>query len=162
VVLLLIKRRVVRHDVSNIRRRVKHATKQPAGSQEDLPLEDPSLPLWSSVETSLSLRTSLSPPPRNLDTLGVFRRPDPIPICTTTLKVAQTIQYEDNLGNRTILAYRSLLRNRCLFPYYALLGEGGGNCPPPLLEGRPSRRARHSVLRFPCSMPPRNRLLRSP
>ncbi len=86
----------VRHDVSNIRRRakvirrlIKHETKPPAGAQEEPSLEDPSLPLWHRVDTPLSLRTVLSPPPKNLDTLGVFMRPDPISVGTTTLQAAQ-------------------------------------------------------------------------
>jgi len=85
-----------RHDVSNIRRRakairrlIKHETKPLAGAQEKSFLEDPSLPLWPSFETPLSLRTVLSPPPKNLDTLGVCMRPDHIPMGTTTLHASQ-------------------------------------------------------------------------
>ena len=85
----------VRHDVSNIRRRakairrlIKHETKPPAGSEDEPPTEDPSLPLWSSVATPLSLRTVLGPPPKNLDTSGVFVRPDPLPMGTATLLAA--------------------------------------------------------------------------
>ena len=81
-----------RHDVSNIRLRakairrlIKYEMKALAGAQEESPLEDPSLPLWPSVKTPLFMRTVLSPPPKNLDILGVFMRPDPIPIGTTTL-----------------------------------------------------------------------------
>jgi hypothetical protein len=82
----------VRHNVSNIRRRskvirrlIKHETKTPAGVQDEPPLEDISLPLWSSVNTPLSLRTVLSPPPKGMVSLGVLLHLDPIPKGTTTL-----------------------------------------------------------------------------
>ena len=86
----------VRHDVSNIRRRakaicrlIKHETKPQAGSIDEPSPEDPSLPLWNSVATPLSLHTALSPPPKNLDPLGILVRLDSLPINTATLTEAQ-------------------------------------------------------------------------
>ena len=61
------------HDLSNIRRH--------GGLTADL-----SLPLWSSVNTPLSLRTILNPPIKDQDSLGVVMKPDPTPTGTTTLK----------------------------------------------------------------------------
>ena len=85
----------VRHDVSSIQRRakavrrlVKHETKTPVCTQDESLAADPSLPLWSSVNTPLSLFTFLYPPPKDLDTLGVLLRPDPTPTGTTTLQAA--------------------------------------------------------------------------
>ena len=60
----------VRYDVSNIRRRakavrrlIKHETKTAESTQDESLTTDISLPLWSSVNTLLSLRTILNPPP---------------------------------------------------------------------------------------------------
>ena len=85
----------VRHDVSDIRRRakairrlIKHETKPPTGAQEEPPPKDPSLPLWFGVDTPLSLRTILSPPPKNQDTLRVRMRPNPIPMDSATRHAA--------------------------------------------------------------------------
>jgi len=86
----------VRHDVSNLRRRakairrlVKYETKRQVGSQNELLPEDPSLPLWASVATPLSLKTALSPPPKSLDTLGVLVRLNTLPMGTTSLHATQ-------------------------------------------------------------------------
>jgi len=43
---------------------------------------------WSSVNTPLSMRTVLSPPPRDLDSMRVLLHLDPIPKGTTTLQAA--------------------------------------------------------------------------
>jgi hypothetical protein len=67
-----------------IRRLIKHETKTPADAQDEPTLEDPSPSLWSSVDTPLFLRTVLSPPPKDLDSLRVLLRLDPTLKGTTT------------------------------------------------------------------------------
>ena len=86
----------VRPDVSNIRRRdkairrlIKHVATKQEYSQVEPPREDPSLPLWASVTTPLSLRTALSPPPKNLDALEVLVRPDHLPMGIATVVAVQ-------------------------------------------------------------------------
>jgi hypothetical protein len=79
----------VRHDVSNIRL-IKHVTNTQECFQDELSPKEPSLPLWDSVATPLSLRTALSPPPKNLDALGILVRPDHGPMGTPTLSAAHT------------------------------------------------------------------------
>jgi hypothetical protein len=81
----------VRYDISNIRRRakairriIKHETRTLANAREEPPPRDPSLPLCSIVDTPLSLRTVLSPPPKGQDTLGLLNRPDLNPLGTST------------------------------------------------------------------------------
>ena len=73
----------VRHDVSNIPRRakaisrfIKHETKTPKCTLHESLSADPSLPLWSSVNKPLSLRTVLNPPLKDMDSLGVLLRSD--------------------------------------------------------------------------------------
>ena len=85
----------VRYDVSNIRRRaqaicrlINHETKAQRCTPPEELLSDPSLPLWSSVNKSLSLRTVLSPPPKDMDSLGVLFRTDTTPTDQTTLQAA--------------------------------------------------------------------------
>jgi hypothetical protein len=77
----------VHHDIANIRRRakairriIKHETRNRADAHEEPTSRDTSLPLWSRVNTPLSLRTILSPPPKDLDTLGLSTRPDLNPL----------------------------------------------------------------------------------
>ncbi len=85
----------VRNDVSNIRHRAKvirrlinHETKARRCTPPEELSRDPSLPLWSSVNKPLSLRTVLSPPPKNVDSLGVLLRTDTTPMDQTTLQAA--------------------------------------------------------------------------
>ena len=73
----------VRHDVSEIRRRAK-AVRRLVRIEVNLPVITPDKPsllnthpaLWSNVSTPVHLRTSLSPLPRGLDTLGLLTRED--------------------------------------------------------------------------------------
>jgi hypothetical protein len=78
--------KTVRHDICNIRRRAKailrlirHEARSPEDAQVDPSPLDPSSSLWSSVNTSLPLRTVLDLPPKDMDTLGLFTREDLVP-----------------------------------------------------------------------------------
>jgi len=86
-----------RHDVSNIRHRAKairrlinHETKARRCTPPEELSRDPSLPLSSSVNKPLSLRTVLSPPPKNVDSLGVLLRTDTSPTDQTTLQATHS------------------------------------------------------------------------
>ncbi len=65
----------VRHDVSRIRQRVKTIRRLASLAMRNLEatISDTSshIALWQEVNTSLPLRTNLSPPPRNLASLGL-------------------------------------------------------------------------------------------
>jgi len=73
----------VRHDISEIRRRAK-AVRRLVRIEANPPVITPDKPsfldthlaLWSSVSAPVQLRTSLSPLPRGLDTLGFLTRED--------------------------------------------------------------------------------------
>ncbi len=73
----------VRHDVSKIRRLAK-AVRRLGRIESNSPVTTPDRPslldtqpaLWISVRTPVQLRTSLSPLPRGLDTLGLLTRAD--------------------------------------------------------------------------------------
>jgi len=76
----------VRYDVANIRRRAKAIRRlvildsnPQQVTEEDLSPSLTHMSLWSSVNTPLPLRTVLSPPPRSLDTLGLFTREELYP-----------------------------------------------------------------------------------
>ena len=106
-----------RHDVSNIRRRakavrrlIKHKTKTAECIQDESHTSDISLPLWSSFNTPLSLRIVLNPPPKDLDSLGVFRRPDPTPMGTTTLQAAHDCFRELRKATRLLIRHSRNLR----------------------------------------------------
>jgi len=111
--------RTFRQDISNLRRRakairrlIKHEAYPPGGFQGEFPPRPPSdssITLWASVATPLSLRTAISPPPRNLDTLGVLVRPDSLLAGTSTLPAAN--ECFTGLGK----AVRHLIRHACNF-----------------------------------------------
>ena len=76
----------MRLDVSNIRRRAKTIRRlvrlegnPPTDIHDNSSHLDSLLSLWSSVTTLLHLRTVLSSPPRDLDTLGLLTREDLYP-----------------------------------------------------------------------------------
>ena len=75
----------IRQRAKSIRRLVNHEKKaQRDTSPSELPSE-PHPSLWSSVNKPLSLRTALNPPPKDMDRLGVFLRPEITPMASTTI-----------------------------------------------------------------------------
>jgi hypothetical protein len=84
----------VRHDVKNTRRRLKTlqrltslATRIPEGN---ISTAFSHIALWQEVNTPLPLRTDLSPPPRDLASLGLMRREDQVKTNDTSLSNLQS------------------------------------------------------------------------
>ena len=109
----------VRHNISNIwrqaksiRRFMKHKTRTRAKAHEEPPPKDPSVSLWSSVNTPLSLRTVLSPPPKDLDTLGLFTCPDLNPLRTPTHQATHDCFKRPRKATRLLIRHARNLRRR--------------------------------------------------
>ena len=69
-----------------------------------------SLPLWPNVNTPLPLLTVLSPPPKELETLGLFTLPDLSPQGTSTQPVAHDYFQRLREGTRLLIRHARNLR----------------------------------------------------
>ena len=81
-----------------------------ACAQEEPPPGDPSLPLWYNVSTPISLRTVLSPPPKDLDTLGIFTLPDLNPMGTSTQQATHDCLKRLKKATRLLIRHARNLR----------------------------------------------------
>ena len=104
----------VRHDVANIRRRVKilrRLASLTARDPEGTVINTPShTTLWQEVNTTLPLRTELSPPPKDIASLGLLHQEDLVIVDDTSPSKLQACFKGLRRATRILLRHARNLR----------------------------------------------------